>query len=219
MSIYSVFLDKDQYYDQNIKLGSYNINNIADIIKMYLDLSSDIDSIYIAGGCYGRKQKGIEDLIESCFGNGSLKKYKISLMRKYKGFSFSPTDKAIKKYHHYLGVKFNTGRSDHRKMMFFLVKDKVVAVLIGSSNFSPSTYLKKHSSEADLLLIDYQFNGYYVNTNIVELLEGQFSNDNINNKNNLNNNFIVSKSLHGTNLLQEIFNCIKNKTVEVELDL
>lgn len=223
MPIYSVFLDKDKYYGKNMKLGIHTINNLADVIRVYLKTAENIDSIYIAGGCYGRKSNiaGITKLIHECFGNGKGKKYNISLMRKYKGFSYYPTNYVIKKFHKYLGVMFDTRKSDHRKMMFFLSENRVMAVLIGSSNYSPSTYLKNSSSEADLLLIDYKHNGSNeINETFIHLLENQFTERSIlKEENNIISNLIVSKSLNDNNLLQEVFESLKDSTMLDELNI
>lgn len=40
-------------------------------------------------------------------------------------------------------------------MIFFLSQSELMAVLMGSSNYSPNTYLTNKSSEADLLLLKY----------------------------------------------------------------
>lgn len=64
MSVVSIFLDKDRYFDKSKK-----IKNLADIIRLYLKMVPDIDTIYIAGGCYSKKLHKAEELVKSCFGN------------------------------------------------------------------------------------------------------------------------------------------------------
>lgn len=221
MSIYSIFLDKDEYYNKGMKLGKYTFNNLAEFIKIYLDITPKIDTIYVAGACYGRSSTNIKMLIDTCF--GTKKRYNIALIRKYKGFTYKHTKDAINKsIHKYLQVKLDKGKSDHRKMMFFLSKNKVMAVLIGSSNYSPNTYLKKSSSEADILLIDYKNNDSdKINKNIVSSLENVFldHDQSLNDKQNysdIKSNIIVSKSLNDNDLLQEIFERVKYNSGNAE---
>lgn len=102
MAIYNIFLDKDEYYGKNIKVKGKLINNLADIINVYLKSAIDIDEILIAGACYGKKDTEVEKLIEHCFGNGTKKRYKIGLISKYKGFSCLTTNNAIMKMGHIL---------------------------------------------------------------------------------------------------------------------
>ena len=207
MYIFSIFLDKDKYFDKNIKIGQYIINNLANFINMYLKENPDIEQIYIAGGCYGKEPTCTKILVKECF-NIENRKFLIYLIKKYKGFKYSPTTKAIFTLGHKCYYNKNANRSDPRKMIFFLNKEKKVkAILIGSSNYSYNTYLKNTHSEADILLLNYKINSEYkidnneTNRNFIELLEKQ-----IQEKNRIfNDNFIISKSINSNNFLDDIF--------------
>lgn len=177
MSIYSIFLDKDNYYNKkcklNIKAGSNpgikQFNNLAEFIKIYLETNQEVEYIYIAGACYSKSEQTAEELVKTCFGdkNKKDKGHSIATISKYNRYSYTFTVDAIKKFQNFFktDVKKN---SDHRKMMYFLrvgnnettQTDKeefpnfeVVAVLIGSSNFSNNAYLKNSASEADVFFV------------------------------------------------------------------
>ena len=85
----------------------------------------------------------------------------------------------------------------HRKMVYFLVDEEVVAILIGSSNFSKNTYLTKYSSEADLMLLKYEKGNS--NEKLVKSLENDIQAN--------PNGLLVSKSLRtvDASFLQKIF--------------
>lgn len=219
MAIYSMFLDKDNYFGKGIHLtNQITINDLSDIVHAYLDLSCDIDTIYIAGACYGKAKREVEVLIDKCFTHNPKKEYKIALMRKYRGFSFHPTADVIASRHTFLGVMFNSKRSDHRKMIFFLSQDKVCAILIGSSNFSPNTYLKKYSSEADLFLVE----DTIVNANFICKLK-QYNDrmaevERYGREKSIKSNFLISKSLPSNYSLQSIFEKMKVHTTIEDIE-
>lgn len=207
MYTFSIFLDKDKYFDKNIQIGKYTINNLANFINMYLEENSDIEQIYIAGGCYGRELASTEILLKECF-NIKNKKFLIYLIKKYRNFSYFPTATAIFTLGHKCYYNKNTNKSDHRKMIFFLNKEKKVkAILIGSSNYSHNTYLKNNHSEADIFLLNYKINSKQeiddleTNKSFIELLKNKIHE----NDNKFNDNFILSESINSNNFLDDIF--------------
>ena len=135
MGIYSIFLDKDMYFDKGCSINGRSFNHLAEFVKVYLSSNDKINRIYIAGACYGNKRK-----------------YKIATISRYRGFNYKFVDDAIKKFQIFLNTLVKK-KYDHRKMMYFLIDDEVVAILIGSSNFSRNTYMYDIASEADILLV------------------------------------------------------------------
>lgn len=150
MGIYSIFLDKDMYFDKGCSINGRSFNNLAEFVKAYLSSNDKINRIYIAGACYCKKDKSADELVEACFGN--KRKYKIATISRYRGFNYKFVDDAITKFQICLNTLVKK-KYDHRKMMYFLIDDEVVAILIGSSNFSRNTYMYDIASEADILLV------------------------------------------------------------------
>lgn len=207
MYIFSIFLDKNKYFNKNIQIKKYTINNLADFINMYLKENSDIEQIYIAGACYGKELKTTKLLIKNCF-NIKNRYFSIYLIKKYRYFSYFPTVTAIFALGHKCYYNKNGNKSDHRKMIFFLNKEnKVKAILIGSSNYSHNTYLKNNHSEADIFLLNYKINSKQeidaleTNKSFIELLEKKIQENDI----NFNTNFILSKSINSNHFLDDIF--------------
>lgn len=208
MYIFSVFLDKNKYFNKNIKIKKYTINNLANFINMYLKENSDIEQIYIAGACYGRELSWAKILVKECFYIKN-KKFLIYLIKKYGSFKYLPTATAIFNLGHKCYYNKNNKRSDHRKMIFFLNKEKKVkAILIGSSNYSYNTYLKDTHSEADIFLLNYKINSKQeidtleTNKSFIELLKNKIQENDI----KFNDNFILSESINSNNFLDDIFN-------------
>lgn len=207
MYIFSIFLDKDKYYNKNITIGQYTINNLADFINTYLEENSDIKEIYIAGACYGKKLQTTMILIKNCF-DIKNKKFSIFLIKKYRCFKYSPTTDAIINLGHKCYYNKNSHKSDHRKMIFFLNNEKKVkAILIGSSNYSYNTYLESTHSEADIFFLNYKINSkqeidaHETNKNFIELLKNKTQENDI----KFNDNFILSESINSNNFLDDIF--------------
>ncbi|MCB8541089.1 MULTISPECIES: hypothetical protein [unclassified Faecalibacillus] len=150
MGIYSIFLDKDMYFDKGCSINGRSFNHLAEFVKVYLSSNDKINRIYIAGACYCRNSTSADELVEACFGN--KRKYKIATISRYRGFNYKFVDDAIKKFQIFLNTLVKK-KYDHRKMMYFLIDDEVVAILIGSSNFSRNTYMYDIASEADILLV------------------------------------------------------------------
>ena len=207
MHIFSIFLDKNKYFNKNIKIKKYTINNLADFIKMYLKENSDIEKIYIAGACYGKELKTTKILINKCFYIKN-RYFSIYLIKKYVRFSYFPTVTAILNSGHKCYYNKNANKSDHRKMIFFLNKEKKVkAILIGSSNYSHNTYLKNNHSEADIFLLNYKINSKQeiddleTNKSFIKLLKNKIQE----NDKEFNDSFILSESINNNNFLEDIF--------------
>ena len=126
----------------------------------------------------------------------TVRKYNIGTISEYTKGGRSAVDDAIKKYQ--TSINLNPkDKKDHRKMVYFLVDEEVVAILIGSSNFSKNTYLTKYSSEADLMLLKYEKGNS--NEKLVKSLENDIQAN--------PNGLLVSKSLRtvDASFLQKIF--------------
>lgn len=95
MGIYSIFLDKDMYFDKGCSINGRSFNHLAEFVKVYLSSNDKINRIYIAGACYCRNSTSADELVEACFGN--KRKYKIATISRYRGFNYKFVDDAIKK--------------------------------------------------------------------------------------------------------------------------
>ena len=195
MQVYSIFLDKDVYFFNGpCYLNGIPFKNLSEFVNAYLTCNKEINNIYIAGACYSSSKDTAEKIVSACF--GTVRKYNIGTISEYTKGGRSAVDDAIKKYQ--TSINLNPkDKKDHRKMVYFLVDEEVVAILIGSSNFSKNTYLTKYSSEADLMLLKYEKGNS--NEKLVKSLENDIQAN--------PNGLLVSKSLRtvDASFLQKIF--------------
>lgn len=169
MAIYTFYLDKEEYFDSKSYIFlSEPVKSLAQIINRYLVVAKDIDELYISGACWGKCEERVQDLITKSLVGLNKSNIAINLVGKYKGYSYELTKKVLENEKYHVNTFLFSKKSDHRKMIFFIRDSVVQAVLIGSSNYSPNTYLKHLSSEADVLMID--ANGL-ANIDIVEMIK------------------------------------------------
>lgn len=169
MAIYTFYLDKEDYFNsKKYMFLKKTVGNLAQIINQYLVVAKGINEVYISGACWGKCENKVQDLITESFVGLNKSEITINLVGKYKGYSYEKTKTVLMKEKYHVHTFFFSKKSDHRKMIFFIKDSIVQAVLIGSSNYSPNTYLKHLSSEADVLMID--ANGS-ANTEVVETIK------------------------------------------------
>ena len=169
MAIYTFYLDKEEYFNSKKYIFLKKpVANLAQIINRYLVVAKGIDELYISGACWGKCEERVQDLIINSFVGVNKSNITINLVGKYNGYSYEKTKKVLENEKYHVETFLFSKKSDHRKMIFFIRDSIVQAILIGSSNYSPNTYLKHYSSEADVLMID--ANGL-ANIDIVGMIE------------------------------------------------
>ena len=67
MGIYSIFLDKDMYFDKGCSINGRSFNHLAEFVKVYLSSNDKINSISIDGECYCRNSTSTNVLVEASF--------------------------------------------------------------------------------------------------------------------------------------------------------
>ncbi|MGX7244389.1 hypothetical protein ACWOC1_06015 [Enterococcus quebecensis] len=144
-------------YLRKSKLGNdFLAGYLNTILKSLINHNiNDSFEINIRGGCWSTKVNTAYDLIDKVFAAVDLSKTTILLHNHYPRFSSSFTCEALKSYLRSSSCFCGTNDPDHSKEVLIKCNGETIFYMVGSSNFSRSTYMTndRNVNQSDISFI------------------------------------------------------------------